>query len=65
MRPCVEQCPHIFRQVFAWKGVWEEVLQNIKWNELKMTRLDIFAQNIEHQPKMRSRIIMKEAFNND
>ncbi len=30
-----------------------------------MTRLDIFAQNIEHQPKMRGRIIMKEVFNND
>lgn len=65
MRPCVGQCPHIFWQVFARKGAWEEVLQNIKWDELKMTKLDFSTQNIEHQFKMRGRIIMKKTFNDD
>jgi hypothetical protein len=52
----------IFQQVFSWRGVWEEVPQSIKQNELKMIRL---AQNVEYQLGMRGKIIMKETFNDD
>jgi hypothetical protein len=52
-------------QLVARKGAWEEILQNIKWNEPKMIRLDIFADNFKHQPYMRGRINMKEIINDD
>jgi hypothetical protein len=38
----------ISQQVVAQKGALEKVPQSIKWNEPKMSSLDIFAQNIEH-----------------
>jgi len=53
------------RQVVAWRGAWEEIPQSIERNELRMINLDIFAQNIKHRPKMRSKITMKDIINDD
>jgi hypothetical protein len=55
----------ISQQVLVWRRVWEEVPQGIKHHELIMIRLDIFAQNIKHQPEMRGKITMKDKINDD
>jgi hypothetical protein len=53
------------RQVVVWRGAWEEIPQSIERNEPKMINLYIFAQNIEHQPKMKGKVTMKDIINDD
>jgi hypothetical protein len=61
----MKQCPwHILTSICSKGGLGRSPSKH-KTKQPRTIRLDISAQNIEHQPRLRSKIIMKETFNDN